>query len=208
MNQAVDPTVHSACSGHRPALQLLLCEQYDRLARRIATKIPSSLADRLTVEDVLQETFLHAIRDIKKCQATTRGQFAAWLSTIADNRIVDLARAAGRKKRGGDRRRVRGAAANRSSVAQLVELMQADQTTASGRMAKGEAARAIHVGLASLPEAQRKAIELRFLQGNDLQEIAQQMGTTPGAVRGLLYRARQALRDTMGQSSRWFRKKQ
>jgi len=207
MTQADDPTVLSACAGERPAMQLLLCEQYDRLARRIAVKLPVAAAQRVSVEDVLQETFLQAIRDVRNCRATTRGQFAAWLSAIADNRMVDLARAAGRKKRGGDRHRAESPAVNRSSIMQLVDLVQDEETTASSRLAKGEAGRAIQVGLASLPEAQRKAIELRFLKGDELDQVAKQMNTSPGAVRGLLYRARRSLRETMGRSSRWFHKK-
>ena len=186
-------------------LQLLLCEQYDRLAKRIAIKLPAALKQHLAVEDVLQETFLYAIRDAKKCKAESRGQFAAWLSSIADNRVSDFARAAGRKKRGGDRKKVQSPMA--SSMMDLVELVGGDEITASSRMAKREAGRALRVGLASLPDAQREAVKMRFLEGSDLNEIAEQLDTSPNAVRGLLYRARCSLKDLMGRSSRWFRKK-
>ena len=205
MDSLPDPTVLAARKGHRPSLQLLLCEQYDRLARRIAVKLPPNLARQFTVDDVLQETFVQAIRDVRKCRAESRAQFAAWLSSIADNRLVDLARAAGRKKRGGDRRQVTSSPA--SSIKQLVDILAGADSTASSRMARREAGQAIHVGIASLPDAQRKAVEMRFLEGHELHEIAERLETSPEAIRGLLYRARRSLRELLGQSSRWFRKK-
>jgi RNA polymerase sigma factor (sigma-70 family) len=53
-------------------------------------------------------------------------------------------------------------------------------------------------GVRSLPGPQREAIVRRELEGRSHDEIAASLGTTPGAVRGLIYRARTALRDGMG----------
>ena len=48
--------------------------------------------------------------------------------------------------------------------------------------------------LASLPENQRRAIELHHLQGWTLAEIARDLETTKAAVAGLLHRGLKALR--------------
>ena len=53
-------------------------------------------------------------------------------------------------------------------------------------------------GVQSLPGPQREAILKRELEGRSHDEIAASLGTTPGAVRGLIYRARTALRDGIG----------
>jgi RNA polymerase sigma factor (sigma-70 family) len=50
----------------------------------------------------------------------------------------------------------------------------------------------------ALPEAQRKALVQRELEGRSHQEIATAMGATPGAVRALIFRARTTLRDGVG----------
>ena len=48
--------------------------------------------------------------------------------------------------------------------------------------------------LATLPEGQRRAIELHHLQGWPLAEIAAELGTTKAAVAGLLHRGLKNLR--------------
>lgn len=57
-----------------------------------------------------------------------------------------------------------------------------------------ELARVLHDALARLPEDYRTAIELRDLEERDTEETARLLGTTPGAVKTRLHRARQALR--------------
>jgi RNA polymerase sigma factor (sigma-70 family) len=52
--------------------------------------------------------------------------------------------------------------------------------------------------LKALPEAQRQALVQRELEGRSHEEIATALATTPGAVRGLIFRARGALRDGAG----------
>ena len=50
-------------------------------------------------------------------------------------------------------------------------------------------------GVKSLPAGQREALLRRELEGRSHQEIAAAIGVTPGAVRGLIFRARSALRE-------------
>jgi RNA polymerase sigma factor (sigma-70 family) len=49
-----------------------------------------------------------------------------------------------------------------------------------------------------LPRAQREALLKRELEGRSHAEIASMLGVTPGAVRGLIFRARSSLRDGAG----------
>src|SRR5207248_2846171 len=49
--------------------------------------------------------------------------------------------------------------------------------------------------VASLPERQREAIVMRELEGRSYEEIAASLGASDGAVRGLLMRARSAIRQ-------------
>lgn len=52
--------------------------------------------------------------------------------------------------------------------------------------------------LKALPDEQREALVKRELEGRSHREIAASMGVTTGAIRGLIYRARTALRDGGG----------
>ena len=57
------------------------------------------------------------------------------------------------------------------------------------------------LALSQLPEDYREAIRLQFMEGMGYQEIADEMGKTPGAIQGLVKRARQKLRDNLGTAS-------
>lgn len=52
--------------------------------------------------------------------------------------------------------------------------------------------------LKALPDAQREALVRRELEGRSHEEIAIALGATPGAVRGLIFRARSGLRAVSG----------
>ena len=58
--------------------------------------------------------------------------------------------------------------------------------------------RRLVTALGALPESQRAAIVQRELEGRGHDEIAASLGTTPGAVRQLIFRARETLRTGMG----------
>lgn len=61
-----------------------------------------------------------------------------------------------------------------------------------------EMRRLVHEGLAELPEPYRVVILLRDFEDLDGLETAELLGTTPGAVKVRLHRARQALREILG----------
>jgi len=65
----------------------------------------------------------------------------------------------------------------------------------------------VQVGIAGLPDDQREAIWLHHLSGKSIEETAAAMDRTPASVRGLLQRARQALRDALVRSTLWLSKK-
>lgn len=191
-----------AVAGDRPSLERLLLAEYVHLERHIRACLPGELQSIVGVEDILQQTFVCAYRSIHDYQLRNSGYFHAWLRAIADHRIQDSLRSERRKKRGGDQRILRGC--DDSSMRAIVELISGSVRTPSQSVAVHEATQALQVALAGLPDDQRDAIRLRFLDGLSLEETATRMRRTTNAVRGLVHRAKQALRDAMGRSSRWF----
>jgi len=55
----------------------------------------------------------------------------------------------------------------------------------------------LHRTLAGLPETQRIALTLRYLEGLDHRAIEQTMGVTNGALRGILGRALATMRKAL-----------
>ena len=62
---------------------------------------------------------------------------------------------------------------------------------------ESDLARRLEGLLATLPENQRRALVLKRFGDLSYQEIAEIMGTSPGAVDGLIKRARQFLRKAL-----------
>lgn len=57
---------------------------------------------------------------------------------------------------------------------------------------------AVHAALSTLTPQQREAVLLRYFLDLSVQETADLLDATPGAVRALTHRAVQALRDVLG----------
>lgn len=62
------------------------------------------------------------------------------------------------------------------------------------RLVRDEQRKLVRDALARLPETQRQAIELHWLQGMDFREVARRVGSTPDAVKLRAHRGRVRLR--------------
>lgn len=193
-----------AVAGDRSALELLLLAHYDRLAARIDRALPNSIRSQIGVDDVLQDTFVQAFRDIGGLALSGERAFAAWLDTVADHRLQDALRRARRKKRGGEFRPADPCAPRGSQWMPLVEMLGSDGGTPSQYAAQHEAMLAVQVGMSALPVDQREAIRMHCLDRLSLDETAEAMQRSPGAVRGLVQRGKVALRECLVRSSLWF----
>lgn len=193
-----------AAEGDQFALGELLLSYSPRLSAYLAPKLPSSLRRTITVDDILQQTFICAFRGIGRLEPRTPQSLLAWLKKIADHQLLDAVKAQARKKRGGGQHPARGlAGGENSSMADLVELLSAGGPTASRVIARREAVHALQVAVASLPEDQQQAVRLHLIDGKSLAETAEAMDRTPGAVSALVHRAKENLREVMGRASTW-----
>ncbi|MBX7166285.1 MAG: RNA polymerase sigma factor [Pirellulales bacterium] len=196
--------VEAAIAGDPGALEQVLLAHYPRLEQRVRSRLPTSAAGLLDPEDVLQEALVDAFRAIGSFRSAGAGSFAAWLNAVVEHRLQDNLRRLRRKKRGGDAQRAAAPEGGHSSLADLVTLLSDRGGTPSHHAAQGEAIRAVQVGLAALPADQRAVIVHRYLQQQSIASTAAAMQRSPGAVRGLLHRAKHSLRDALGRSGRWF----
>ena len=196
--------VSKAIDGDTYALEHLLLDHYSRLEMHIAPKIPSQVRRQLATEDIMQEVFSQVFRDISSYKAREGASFFAWLRAIADHRLTDALRRVRSKKRGGDFHQLSKAAfAQTDSIVELIDIVCQDSHLPEKSAARRDAAQAIHVGVANLPLDQQQVIRERFFEGKKVEEIAESMGRTTSAVRGLIHRAQKNLADAMGRASIW-----
>ncbi len=201
--------VQQAIAGDPQALEQLLLLHCDTVAEHIRPKLAGPLQSLVSVDDILQETFFRAFQQIQRFEPKSDHSFLAWLKTIAESRIVDAIKHQKRRKRGGDMRRVEQPQDQfQTSVIDLMGVLaDGDGATPSQIVATDEAVRAMQVAIASLPIEQRDAILLRYFRHQSLEEAAAELDRSPEAIRGLLRRAKQALRRHMQRTSIWFSKR-
>ena len=82
----------------------------------------------------------------------------------------------------------------RQSSARLEQWLADDHSPPDVQAERHEQLLRLAEGLASLPEDQRQAVELRHFQGCSLGDIARRMGRSRASIAGLLRRGLDALR--------------
>lgn len=163
-------------------------ELYDRFAATlmaVAFRVTRSRAD---AEDVVLETLDQAWRQAQRYERA-RGSLEAWLIVIARSRAFDRMRS--------DQRRGRrivpiedqpgGALLEaRDEGASPIEAAEASDTR-----------RRVALALASLPSAQREAVELAFYDGLSHSEVAEQLGEPLGTIKTRIRMGMIKLRDLL-----------
>jgi RNA polymerase sigma-70 factor (ECF subfamily) len=174
--------------GDDVAFSELFAKYKPRLAVLVRYKLSESLRERVEVDDILQETFLIASKDIAGFTYRSPGSFMSWLSCIADHVIVDESRAQERQKR-----RVKELVPFRS-LSNPCGPEPVDLTTPSRILAQKESAERLLARLDALPPDYREAILLAKLECLSSTEMAKRLGRSREAVAVLLCRALQRLR--------------
>jgi len=163
-----------------------------RYQNRLVTLLEHLVGNRDQAEDLAQEVFLRVYRARKDYLPEAR--FATWLFTICANIASNAVRQRSRRRevvlRMGD---------SASSVARPCEiLLQASSGQMPARqLDKAEMRDVVRQALAALNERQRMAVLLSKFEGLSYADIAQCMGLTPKAIKSLLWRARENLREVL-----------
>ena len=141
--------------------------------------------NREIAADVVQETFLTALGRIESYDPA-RGGMPAWLSWLARNHIRDAMR---------EQRRSRGLAGFQEQVDQRVLKVLGDldaEPLPEEILEREETRDLVRTVLSRLPGRYRLALTRRYCDRTPLKEMARREGTSEGAVKSLLHRARQA----------------
>lgn len=155
--------------------------------------IAKMLGDPIEAQDLAQQVFVRVYRAAGSYRETA--QFRTWMFTIVRNLVFNEHR--------------------RRSRATMVSLQASDNDQAEGRAATGmdlpdtvnktpeeealraEMLRAVDRAILALPEQQRLAVVLRRYDEFSYEEIAEILKTSVPAIKSLLFRARETLREAL-----------
>jgi RNA polymerase sigma-70 factor (ECF subfamily) len=165
----------------------------DYLALLARLHLPARLRSKLGASDVVQQTLLKAAQNWTQYRGQGDPELAGWLQRILINTLVDAVREFQGGKRDVALERSLEASLTQSS-ARLEAFLQASMSSPSEQLMAHEQLLQLSAALARLPDDQRQALELHYLQGQTVAEVAGHMNRTERSVAGLVRRGLQALR--------------
>ena len=167
--QSDERLVVLAKDGHERAFEALVERYRKPLHRHVRRLLPEARA-----EDAVQQAFINAWTALQRGVEVREPR--AWLYRVAQNAALNALRVSGYE---------------------YDELRESVRSTAAGPAEDHErrwVMRRTLAGLAALPKAQREALLRTAVEGRSQEQVAAELGLSEGAVRGLVYRARTALR--------------
>jgi RNA polymerase sigma-70 factor (ECF subfamily) len=155
-------------------------ELYENNFERVYAYVARRVGNREEAQDLTAEVFHQALANLARYE--WRGlPFAAWLLRIASNAIADSWKSKAREQ---------GNPSSDELLSHHIDIDDVEQCAKLFRL------------VTTLPDDQRRVIEMRFAQEKSIREISKELGRTGGAVKQLQFRGLETLRDQLAASSR------
>ena len=160
-------------SGDQEAMSALF-DRYGTMVYSVALRV---LKDAGEAEDVMQEIFVQVWKN-PGAFVSGKGSLGGWLVVVARNRSIDMIR--------------------RRRPTEQVELFALPSSTNLAREAERNSLLGkIRGVMVSLPEEQRKSVELAFFEGLSHSEIAEKTGDPLGTVKTRIRLALTSIRKAL-----------
>lgn len=182
---ADEQLVAAYAKGDNQSFDILL----RRHQERVFNYVLSIVRDPDTANDIFQETFIKAITTIKQGRYIETGKFAAWITRIAHNLIIDYYR----QERSGNMTSADDETANvlnrkEFSDENIEDILVDEQIRADVRRI-----------VAILPDNQREVLEMRYYRDMSFKEIAEatqvSINTALGRMRYAILNLRRIVKE-------------
>ena len=145
--------------GDRSAISELI----ERHSKRVRSYIGMMVKDDAIADDILQETFIKAVKVIDEGRYTDSGKFLSWVLRIAHNRVLDYFRREKASKQ-----------VNESEAGyDVIGTLRFSEPTAEDEIVHSEMEQTIRDLIDLLPEEQQEVVRLRYYSKLSFQEIAE-----------------------------------
>lgn len=177
--------LNSYLQGDRSAISRLI----ERHSRRVRDYIRMMVKDNDVADDILQETFIKAVRVIDEGRYTDNGKFLSWIMRIAHNQVIDYFRSQKQNRQ-----------VNESSAGyNVLGTLRFAEKNIEDRMVADQIEADIRSLVEMLPDEQREVVMMRYYSGLSFKEIAEQtnvsINTALGRMRYALINLRKMIRE-------------
>jgi RNA polymerase sigma-70 factor, ECF subfamily len=183
MHESDRSAVAQVCGGDGNAFQSLV-ERHSKYVFHVAYRLTGSSQD---AEDVVQETFLKAYRQLSRFEA--RADFRTWLHRITVNCSIDFIRARRSREISQDASDVEDAAA---ADLGLGAGPSPDRLAMSAQINER-----VREALEGLTKMERAAFMLRHVEGRPIREVAAALGLKTEATKNSIFRAVRKMRAAL-----------
>ena len=156
--------------GNNSAFDILLNRHQDRLFNYIFFLVRS----REVAEDIFQETFVKAIVTLQQGRYQNDGKFAAWITRIAHNLVIDQFRV----------ERNENAVSNDEAEFDLLNDAKLAEGTIENRMVNEQVLKDVRALINELPDCQREVVFMRYYQDMSFKDIADITGVSINTALG------------------------
>lgn len=158
--KATDETLVVAyANGKDEAFNLLL----ERYKDRLFSYIFYTVKNMELAEDIFQETFVKAVTTIRQGRYTENGKFAAWITRIAHNLVMDYYR----------KNKNARVVSNDDYVVDLFNDADFSEKTVESEIVNQQVMRDVRDLVDLLPENQRQVVHMRYYQNLSFKDIAE-----------------------------------
>jgi len=172
-------------TGDQGAISQLI----ERHTRRVRDYITMMVKDRDVADDILQETFIKAVRVIDNGRYTDNGKFLSWILRIAHNQVIDHFRSQKQNKQ-----------VNESDAGyDMRGTLRFAERTVEDEMVSSQIENDVRRLVELLPDEQREVVMMRYFSGLSFKEISEQtnvsINTALGRMRYALINLRKMIKE-------------
>ncbi len=165
-------------------------EHHDRLLRMIEVRLQPELRARVDANDVLQESFLEAYRQLSTGVSSPKISSFVWLRLIVGQQLVAMYRRYCQTQKRDVGRECSLSPQRSQADTSLTSIFLADQLTSPSMAAsKHELAEKLRECLEQLDETDRTILSLRHFEQLSNREAAEELGIAPNLASSMYVRA-------------------
>jgi len=187
--------IHAARKGDEQSIRRLLVLYHPRLRARLLRQMDPVMRSKIEPEDILQQVYLETFRAIGQFEYQGKDSFLRWMYAILDRKLIDEHRALRAERRDVRRELKPSTSDQHTTYVDLMARIMAADGTPSQAVRKEEALGVVSACVATLPDHYRDVIQMRFIEGMPVAEVARRLGRSIGSIHMLCHRALRQLRE-------------
>lgn len=196
MTTDIEELICQIKQGSEPALLEFIEAHRAPLLAFINKNMSDGLKSKVEATDILQEASLSAVESLSQMDFEQKTPFN-WLCHLSERRIIDNHRKFFQVQKRAAGREVKQRSSSEGEGQGFMDLLIASITSPSQAFSRGAKEMKLLMALESLPEENREAIRLKYVEGLPTKEIAAQLGKSDVAVRVMLSRSMVKLQELL-----------